>query len=43
LVGCREGHRHEEDDESIYNVFYRRSGAIAAAIAITLEAPDVIE
>jgi hypothetical protein len=43
LVACREGYLYEENDNAIFNVFNRRSGAIAAAIAMTLEAPDVIE
>jgi hypothetical protein len=43
LVACREGYLYEENDNAIFNVFNRRSGAIAAAIAMTLEAPDAIE
>jgi hypothetical protein len=43
LVACREGYLYEENDNAISNVFNRRSGAIAAAIALTLEAPDAIE
>lgn len=43
FVGCREGNEYEEDGTAIFNVFNRRSGAIAAAIAITLEAPDTLE
>jgi hypothetical protein len=43
LVACREGYSYEESDNAIFNVFNRRSGAIAAAIAMTLEAPDAIE
>ncbi len=43
LVACREGYRYEENDNAIFNVFNRRSGAIAAAIALTLEAPEAID
>jgi hypothetical protein len=41
LLGCREGRRftdHDRDD--IDALFYRRSGPIAATIAITVGAPD---
>lgn len=43
FVGCREGNEYEEGGSAIFNVFNRRSGAIAAAIAITLEAPDSLQ
>ena len=43
LVACREGYRYEESDDAIFTVFNRRSGAIAAAIALTLEAPDAFD
>lgn len=40
LLGCREGDRFESiTDARIQQLFNRRSGAIAAAIAITVEAP----
>jgi ATP-dependent DNA helicase RecQ len=32
LVACREGYLYEENDNATFNVFNRRSGAIAAAI-----------
>jgi hypothetical protein len=41
LLACREGDRFESiDDARIQQLFNRRSGAIAAAIAITIEAPN---
>jgi hypothetical protein len=40
LVGCREGSPFGSiSDASIQNLFYRRSGPIAAAVSITIEAP----
>jgi hypothetical protein len=42
LLGCREGDEFESiADDRIQRLFYRRTGAIAAAIAITIEAPAV--
>ena len=41
LVGCREGSPfHTINDLNIQNLFYRRSGPIAAAVSITLEEPQ---
>jgi hypothetical protein len=41
LLGCREGQVFESvNDEAIETLFNRRSGPIAAAISITLEAPE---
>jgi len=41
LLGCRQGHRYTRDDDiPIEALFYRRSGPIAAAIAITVEMPE---
>lgn len=41
LLGCREGGRFTSiGDSSIQALFYRRSGPIAAAIAITVEGPE---
>lgn len=38
FMKCKEGHRFERlDEENMYSLFYRRSGPIAAAIAITVE------
>ncbi len=43
LLGCREGDQFETlTDERIQGLFFRRTGAIAAAIAITIEAPDAL-
>ncbi len=43
VLGCREGNQFEGlSDGRINALFYRRTGAIAAAIAITIEAPDAI-
>lgn len=40
LLECREGDRFESiSDDRIQDVFFRRTGAIAAAIVITVEAP----
>ena len=40
FLGCREGALFSDINQpSISNLFYRRSGPIAAAIAITIEAP----
>jgi hypothetical protein len=40
LLKCREGSQFENiSDDRIQNLFYRRSGPIAAAIAITIEMP----
>ncbi len=40
MLACREGDEFESiEDDRIQTLFYRRSGAIAAAIAITIEAP----
>ncbi len=40
LLGCREGDEFAPSgDDRIGNLFFRRSGPIAAAIAITIEAP----
>jgi len=42
LLACREGDRFQSiGDDRIQALFNRRSGAIAAAIAITIEAPQV--
>jgi hypothetical protein len=41
LLGCVEGSQFKDISESrIQNLFYRRSGPIAAAIAISVEAPE---
>jgi hypothetical protein len=41
FLSCREGSVFETiSDQRIERLFYRRSGPIAAAIAITIEAPD---
>jgi len=41
LAGCREGSPFASiNDSSIQNLFYRRSGPIAAAVSITIEAPS---
>jgi len=40
LLACREGHLYTDpDDTAIRRLFFRRSGPIAAAIAMTFEAP----
>ncbi len=40
FLGCKEGGRFKTiGDDTIQALFYRRSGPIAAAIAITIEAP----
>jgi hypothetical protein len=33
LIACREGYDYEANDDAIFNVFNRGSGAIAVAIA----------
>jgi hypothetical protein len=44
LMQCREGHVVTgETDHVLENLFYRRSGPIAAAIAVTVEAPEGVE
>ena len=41
LVGCREGSPFGSiNDGNIQNLFYRRSGPIAAAVSISIEAPQ---
>jgi hypothetical protein len=41
LLACREGDRFDSpNDYKIERLFYRRTGAIAAAISVTIEAPD---
>lgn len=41
LLECREGNRFDSiEDDRIQRLFYRRTGPIAAAIAIWIEAPD---
>jgi hypothetical protein len=43
VLGCREGDQFENlSDRRLEALFYRRTGPIAAAIAITIEAPDAI-
>jgi hypothetical protein len=43
LLACREGDEFESrGDDRIQNLFVRRSGPIAAAIAITVEAPGAV-
>ena len=41
LLGCRVGYVAEDllRDEGLERVFYRRTGPIAAAIAVTIDAP----
>ena len=42
VLGCREGHKYRSiRDEPIPTLFNRRSGAITAAISITIESPDL--
>jgi hypothetical protein len=44
LLGCREGRRFDESNrEALDALFYRRSGPIAATIAVTVEIPDSVE
>ena len=44
LLGCREGRRFDESNhEALDALFYRRSGPIAATIAVTIEVPDSAE
>jgi hypothetical protein len=44
LLRCKEGHvASGETDHVLEQLFYRRSGPIAAAIAVTVEAPDGVE
>jgi hypothetical protein len=41
LLGCREGRRFDNiDRDAIDALFYRRSGPIAATIAVTIEVPE---
>ena len=42
LLGCKERLTYQANDQVIRSVFFRRTGVIAAALAITVEAPDVI-
>jgi hypothetical protein len=44
LLGCREGRQFgDADREALDALFYRRSGPIAATIAITIEVPDAVD
>lgn len=44
LLRCREGHiATDETDHVLEELFYRRSGPISAAIAITIETPPGVE
>ena len=44
LLGCREGRRFDDADrEGLHALFYRRSGPIAATIAVTIEVPADFE
>jgi len=44
MAGCKGGFRFTNNDEvPIQSIFYRRSGPIAAAIAITVEMPEDAE
>jgi hypothetical protein len=44
LLRCREGHVASGDtDHVLEQLFYRRSGPISAAIAVTVEAPDGVD
>jgi hypothetical protein len=44
MLGCREGHRFSNADRrAIDALFYRRTGPIAATIAVTVEVPDDAE
>jgi hypothetical protein len=44
LLGCKGGFRFTKNDEvPIQSIFYRRSGPIAAAIAVTVELPEDAE
>jgi len=44
LLPCKEGHvASGETDQVLERLFYRRAGPIAAAIAITVEAPEGVE
>ena len=44
LLSCKEGHAAStETDHVLEQLFYRRSGPIAAAIAITVESPKGVE
>ena len=41
LLSCREGKRvTKSDDHSMFDLFNRRSGPIAAALAVTVEMPE---
>jgi hypothetical protein len=41
LIPCIEGYRYKRlDDEDVQRLFYRRSGAIAGAVAFSLESPE---
>lgn len=43
FLECREGAQFNTvQDDAIQTLFYRRTGAIAAAIAITIEAPPTV-
>jgi len=44
LLGCSVGKRvSSEDEEALGELFFRRSGPIAAAIAVTVEIPETAE
>jgi hypothetical protein len=44
LLGCHEGKRFTKaDDRDLYEIFNRRSGPIAATVAVTVEMPDDAE
>ena len=41
LLGCKMGYVYEGiQDENIFNLFNRRTGAIAAALAIVIDQPE---
>jgi hypothetical protein len=44
LLGCSEGRRFDDADrEALDALFYRRSGPIAATIAVTVEVPGDVK
>lgn len=44
LLACKAGYATTEfNDQQLYNLFFRRSGPIAAAVSVTVDAPESVE
>ncbi len=41
LLSCREGKRFvDAEEQNLFDIFYRRTGPIAASVAVTVEMPE---